>query len=122
MAEEAKESHLSTVIVAALIGGIAGAVTGLMLAPKSGRELRQEVGLKAQAAWQEVEEVATQGQKSAQAVSTDLLEKGKQLTDDLITFVQELTKAKMPPTRVATPGTSKDRETAPESDQELVHE
>lgn len=64
-----QNSNLSTVAVAALVGGLAGAVIGLMFAPMSGKELRQQQG-------------------------TDLVDKGKQLAEDLQTFIQESLKMK----------------------------
>jgi len=72
-----QNTNLSTVAVAALVGGLAGAVVGLMVAPKSGKELRQGIYKKAD-----------------EALGTDLVDKGKKLVEDLQTFIQESLKMK----------------------------
>jgi gas vesicle protein len=80
MHKSEQNSNFSTIAVAALIGGLAGAVVGLMLAPKSGKDLRQDITLNHAGALKQ------QG--------TDLVGKGKQLAEDLQTFIQESLKVK----------------------------
>ncbi len=89
-----QNSNLSTVAVAALVGGLAGAVVGLMLAPKSGRELRQGIYRKADDAIERVEDVTSHHAGALRQQGTDLVGKGKQLAEDLQTFIQESLKLK----------------------------
>ncbi len=89
-----QHSHLGTVAVAALVGGIAGAVVGLMFAPKSGRELRQGIYRKADDAIERVEDATSLRAGALKQQGTDLVGKGKQLAEDLQTFIQESLKLK----------------------------
>lgn len=84
-----QNTNLSTVAVAALIGGLAGAVVGLMVAPKSGKELRQGLCKKAHDTREHVEDVTSHHAGALRQQSTDLVNKGKQLAEDLQTFIQE---------------------------------
>lgn len=86
--------NLSTVAVAALVGGLAGAFVGLMFAPKSGKELRQGIYRKADNAFEHVEDVTSHHAGALKQQGTDLVSKGKQLADDLQTFIQEALKMK----------------------------
>jgi len=94
MQKSEQHSHLGTVAVAALVGGLAGAVVGLMLAPKSGRELRQGIYRKADDAIERVEGVTSHHAGALKQQGTDLVDKGKQLAEDLQTFIQESLKLK----------------------------
>lgn len=87
-------TNLSTVAVAALVGGLAGAVVGLMFAPKSGKELRQGIYKKADDAFEHVEDVTAHHAGALKQQGTDLVSKGKQLAEDLQTFIQESLKMK----------------------------
>ena len=89
-----QNSDLSTVAVAALIGGLAGAVVGLMVAPKSGKEIRQVIYKKADNARDHVEDVTLHHAGALKQQGTDLVGKGKQLAEDLQTFIQESLKIK----------------------------
>ena len=86
--------HLRTVAVAALVGGLAGAVVGLMLAPKSGKELRHGIYKKADDAIEHAEDVTFHHAEAFKQQGTDLVGKGKQLAEDLQTFIQESLKMK----------------------------
>lgn len=89
-----QNTKLSTVAVAALVGGLAGAVVGLMFAPKSGKELRQGIYRKADDAFEHVEDITSQHAGTIKQQGTDLVSKGKQLAEDLQTFIQEALKLK----------------------------
>lgn len=89
-----QNTNLSTVAVAALVGGLAGAVVGLMFAPKSGKELRQVIYKKTDDAIERVEDVTFQHAGAIKQQGTDLVAKGKQLAEDLQTFIQESLKLK----------------------------
>lgn len=84
-----KTTDLSTVAVAALVGGLAGAVVGLMFAPKSGKELRKGIYKKADDAIEHVEDVTSHHAGALKQQGTDLVSKGKQLAEDLQIFIQE---------------------------------
>lgn len=87
-----RNTNLSSVAVAALIGGLAGAVVGLMVAPKSGKELRQGICKKANKTIEHAEDVAAQQTGVLKQKGTELVGKGKQLAEDLQTFIQEALK------------------------------
>ena len=89
-----QSTNLCTVAVAALVGGLAGAVVGLMFAPKSGKELRQRIYEKADDALEHVEDVTSHHAGALKQQGTDLVDKGKQLAEDLQTFIQESLKLK----------------------------
>jgi len=93
MGNNIKSKKGNKVIKAAMFGSLAGVVTGLLLAPKSGLELRQdlavqahEIGDKAQSAWQNVED------KTQVTVNTgkSLIQKGKRLVSNLKILVYEI--------------------------------
>lgn len=104
MADHDKKSKAGKVVVAAMFGGFAGAMLGLLLAPKSGRELRQDlivkahklgdeaavIGDKAQKVWQEIEEKAGEKAEALQTTGKDWIEEGKRLISDLKTLVYEI--------------------------------
>ena len=89
-----QNTNLSTVAVAALVGGFAGAVVGLMFAPKSGKELRHGIYKKADDAIEHVEDVTFHHAGALKQQGADLVGKGKQLAEDLQTFIQESLKMK----------------------------
>jgi gas vesicle protein len=60
-----------------------------MLAPKSGKELRQGIYKKADDAIDHVEDITSHHAGALKQQGTDLVSKGKQLAEDLQTFIQE---------------------------------
>lgn len=92
---------LSTVAVAALVGGLVGAVVGLMVAPKSGRALRQGIQERTDSVIERVGDVTFYHAGTLKSQGADLAGKGKQLADDLQTFIQESLKTKNVDTEVA---------------------
>ena len=85
-----QNNNLTTVAIAALVGGLAGAVVGLMCAPKSGKELRQGIYKKADDAIDHVEDVTSHHAEVLKQQGIDLVDIGKQLAEDVQTFVQVL--------------------------------
>jgi len=86
-----EQKGIGTVVVAALVGGLAGVLVGLMVAPKSGRALRTQLGKKA---WTVIKEVdGLTGEKAVEAIQTvrqDVVREGRRLVRDVKTLVQEL--------------------------------
>jgi len=82
-------TDLSTIAAAALIGGLAGAVVGLMFAPKSGKALRQGIQEKAGNVRVKAEDITFHHSGVLKQQGTDLVGKGKKLAEDLQTFIQE---------------------------------
>ena len=89
-----QNSNLRPVAVAALVGGLAGAAVGLMFAPKSGKELRHGLYKKADNALEHVEDVTSLHTGALKQQGSNLVDKGKQLAEDLQTFIQESLKQK----------------------------
>lgn len=99
--EEQKGAGLTTVAVAALVGGLAGAALGILLAPKSGKELRQdlggkahEIGDKAHRAWRDLEETAGEKVAAVQTTRDEFVHEGKKLVAELQTMIQEFRRSK----------------------------
>lgn len=86
---ESGSTNLTAIAVAALVGGLAGAVVGLMTAPKSGKELRQDIRNKTDHTITRVGDVTTQRKEALKQQSNDLMQKGNKLANDLQTFIQE---------------------------------
>ena len=91
-----QNTSLSTIAAAALIGGLAGAVVGLMLAPKSGKALRQGLHEKADNVVEHAEDFTFHRAEVLKQQGTDLVDKGKKLAEDLQTFIQESIRSKKP--------------------------
>ncbi|MCO1602485.1 YtxH domain-containing protein [Desulfosporosinus nitroreducens] len=85
---------LSTIAVAALVGGLVGSVVGLMFAPKSGRALRQGIQEKTDTVLERVGDITLHHAGTLKHQGTDLATKGKRLADDLQSFIQESLKTK----------------------------
>jgi gas vesicle protein len=84
-----RTTNLRTIAVAAFVGGLAGTVLGLMLAPKSGKELRLGIFNKTDNAIKHVEDITTHSAEALKQQGTELVDKGKKLAEDLQTFIQE---------------------------------
>ena len=81
---------VGTLAIAALIGGATGAFVSLMLAPKSGKALRQDIENKAEGIIEQVETCTFQRAEAIKQRSTDLADKGKKLKEDIQLFIQDL--------------------------------
>lgn len=73
MAQESSNNG-RTIVIAAIAGGLVGAVVGLLVAPKSGKELRQDISSKAKETWDKV----------------DLVEEGRELVSSLRGLVDDI--------------------------------
>lgn len=88
------------VIKAALLGSIAGTVMGLLLAPKSGQELRQDLAVQTQKLGDKALELKDKAQDALQTIEEktqisfdtgkNWLEKKTRLFDNLKTLVSEI--------------------------------
>ncbi|MDR3289066.1 MAG: YtxH domain-containing protein [Peptococcaceae bacterium] len=74
MSNEPREVCSGSIILAALLGGAVGALVGVMVAPKSGKELRQDISVKAKETWGNL----------------DLLEEGKGVLSDIRDTLSDL--------------------------------
>ena len=90
MPSNPKNTSVGTVAIAALVGGAAGALVSLMFAPKSGKELRQDIQNKAVGIIEKVEDTTYQRAEAIKQRSTDLADKGKKLKTDIQIFIQDL--------------------------------
>lgn len=108
-----RNTDLSTIAIAALIGGLAGAVVGLMCAPKSGKALRRGIYEKADDVLDRAGNVTSHHAKTLKYQGVDLVDKGKRLAEDLQTFIEEslkLKKVDTPP--ITNPNSTQDEEPA----------
>jgi gas vesicle protein len=90
MSANPKNKTLGTIALAALVGGATGAFISLMLAPKSGKELRQDIQNQAENLIGQVENSTFQRAEAIKQRSADLVDKGKQLKADIQIFIQDL--------------------------------
>lgn len=90
MSKNQNNTTSGTIALAALVGGAAGAFISLMLAPKSGKALRQDIKNKAETIIEQVEDSTIQRAETIKQRSTDLVEKGKKLKEDIQIFVKDL--------------------------------
>ncbi|MBI1804446.1 MAG: YtxH domain-containing protein [Ignavibacteriae bacterium] len=72
-------------LIGFLAGGIVGAITALLYAPKSGRELRADIKRKAS----DLAEEASEHIHTARAKTTDIINEGKERSDQLIADARE---------------------------------
>ena len=105
----------STIAIAALVGGAAGALVSLMFAPKSGKELRQDIQNKAVGIIEQIEDTTYQRAEAIKQRSTDLADKGKKLKTDIQIFIQDL-RLKKPDYIDVTQSTSEEISPQPETE------
>lgn len=82
-------------LIGAVVGGVLGAVTALLFAPKSGRELRSDIAEHAQAVSEKTVQIAStisqRTQDAAKTVSThttDFVEKAKDTATTVVEHVR----------------------------------
>lgn len=66
-------------VLGALIGAVAGVVAGVLTAPKSGKETRADLKLKAEELKGQADTTATQAKAKADAVVTDALSRADEM-------------------------------------------
>lgn len=97
----ATEKRGKDLLIGAVVGGVLGAATALLFAPKSGRELRKDIAEQAQTVSEKTVQIAgTVSSKSQEFVQTartqtsDLVEKAKDAASSLVEGVRSLTGSK----------------------------
>src|SRR5258706_11151334 len=84
MAEE-KSGLAKGLFIGFIAGGVVGAITALLYAPKSGKELRSDIKRKAG----DFAEDASEYVKSARAKTIDVINEGKNRSDQLVSDAKE---------------------------------
>jgi gas vesicle protein len=87
--EASEPGHTGTAITFLLIGLGAGALIGLLLAPKPGKQMRKELRRK----YENARETIDDWKEDAKAAAEDALERGAELADELRDRVAPLGKA-----------------------------
>lgn len=72
-----------------ILGALGGAIAALLLAPKSGKETREELKVKAEKLKAELDEYTSDFSKKAQKVKEDLEEKLKQTEAEIKNMSEE---------------------------------
>jgi gas vesicle protein len=100
MENNIKSKRSNKVIKAAMFGSLAGVITGLLLAPKSGLALRQDLAIQAHEIGDKAEEIKDKAQivwhniedKTQVTFNTgkSLIQKGKRLVSNLKILVYEI--------------------------------
>jgi gas vesicle protein len=85
MGTHEKNGLAKGLFVGFLAGSVLGAIAGLLYAPKSGRELRSDIKQKAG----NLADDATEYVRTARVKTVDLLNKGKERSDQLVSEAKE---------------------------------
>jgi gas vesicle protein len=80
----AKQSNGKNFLIGTVVGGVVGAVTALLFAPKSGRELRADIAEQAQVIGEKTQEVA----KSVGAQTSEWVGKAKEAASAVASRVE----------------------------------
>ncbi len=80
-----KSGMAKGLLIGFLIGGVAGAITALLYAPKSGKELRSDIKKKAG----DLAEDATEYVRAARSKTAEMINQGKTRSDQLVTEAKE---------------------------------
>ena len=94
MPKDQKDTSVGSVAIATLVGGAVGAFVSLMLAPKSGNELRQDIQSKVGGIIEQVGDTTFQSTEALKKRSTDFSEKGKQLKANIQILIKDLKQKK----------------------------
>jgi gas vesicle protein len=86
--EASQGSQVGTAITFLLIGLGAGALVGMLFAPKAGKQMRKELRKKYEGARETIED----WKSDAQEVAEDVMERGAELADELRERVTPLAK------------------------------
>ena|SRR5258707_335048 len=86
---ESEGGNVATAITFLLIGLGAGAVVGMLLAPKSGRQIRRDL----RRGYDSARETLDDWKETAQEFAEDVVERGSDLADDVRERVTPLAKA-----------------------------
>ncbi len=78
MSSERGGSDLGTIIIAGAIGATVGAVVALLLAPKSGSELRADIGDKAREYAEKAKETAHEVAEKAREAAHEVAERARE--------------------------------------------
>ena len=90
MPKEQKNRHSGSLVLPALIGGVAGALVGLLVSPKSGEVFRRDIKTKAVSLVNQAEETAYQQAEAIKQKSVDLMEKSQQVVVDIKNLINDL--------------------------------
>jgi gas vesicle protein len=77
-----------------VIGGAIGAIAGILLAPKSGKETREELAKGAKEAAERTKETVKEIQNKADKVTSDLQKKGEEIKGQLEKMLKKEKKGK----------------------------
>jgi gas vesicle protein len=78
--------------IGAVIGGVLGAVTALLLAPKSGKELRADLSEQVQTVSQKTQELASNVSVKTQEIASNVSSKTQEIAGNVSNKTQELAK------------------------------
>ena len=71
------QSYTKGFVLGAIIGGAVGAITALLLAPKSGKELRQDIAQKSGELYNKAEEIFSNVESSVSGTVGNVINEGK---------------------------------------------
>jgi gas vesicle protein len=73
MVESMKDSGLGSFLAGAVIGGLIGAAVGLLLAPQTGSELREQVGGFVDSKRAELDDAVNEGRAAAEQARAEMV-------------------------------------------------
>src|SRR5882757_5634980 len=84
-----KDSQIGTAVTFLMIGLGVGALTALLLAPKTGKQLRKDIRRK----YEDAKETVDDWTDDAKEAAEDLIERGSEIADEIRERVSPLAKA-----------------------------
>ncbi len=84
-----RENEQNKFLCGLLMGGILGALAGLLLAPKPGRELRSELKEKGEEAFKDAKQFYAEAQEKAKALVEDARSRADELTKEAERYLAE---------------------------------
>ena len=88
-----KENEQSKFLCGLLMGGILGALAGLLLAPKPGRQLRSELRERGEEAFEDARQFYAEAQEKAKTLVEDARRRAEEMTKEAERYLAE-TRAK----------------------------
>ena len=86
---KSENNYWKGMLAGTLIGGIAGAVTALLLAPKSGKELRQDIADKSYDLYDKASDYISQFGDTTNTVVSNTVNEGRERAKNIISSARE---------------------------------
>ena len=86
---DSESNYLKGFITGALIGGLAGGITALLLAPKSGKELRQDIAEKSSEVYEKASDLFVNMESSVGSTLLNTVNDGRMKAENIISNAKQ---------------------------------